>query len=35
MFGMKIDSAEYAAEIAEANYKDYIGDLEVADDDEH
>lgn len=35
MFGVKIESAEYAAEIAEANYEDYVDDLEVADDDEH
>lgn len=35
MFGCRIDSADHAAELAEANYKDYIGDLEVAGDDEH
>lgn len=34
MFGMKIDSAEYAAVIAEANYEDYVDDLEASDDDE-
>lgn len=34
MFGLQIESAEYAAEIAEANYEDYIEDLEL-DDDEH
>ena len=29
MFGIKIDSAEHAAELAEANYEDYVDELDM------
>lgn len=34
MFGCKIDSADHAAEIAEANYEEYVSELETDEYDD-
>jgi hypothetical protein len=34
MFGCKIESAEDAAELAEANYEEYVSELETCENDD-